>query len=216
MSDVPQNTPTPISPEPTPSPTPEPAPAPEPAPEPVQSLITTPEIPAFDPETLTLPEGFDKGEHFTQFSEWAKEAGINQPQAEKLVGLYAAATKASVEATTRAWEEQNSTWQNEVKADKELGGTNLTSVLQTISKMLDNPDMSDPKFREALDFMGGGNNPAIIRTLYRWAKALGEGASIAGNVPARDGNGALANRPANLADAFYGPTGPRTGGPNLG
>ena len=181
-----------------------------------KSLITEVEAEAFDPEKLTLPEGFDKGEHFAQFTEWAKEAGINQPQAAKLIDLYTAAAKASVEANTQEWEKQNTDWQAEVKADKELGGTNLTTVKQTISKVLDNPDMSDPKFREALDFTGAGNNPAVIRTLYRWAQKLSEGASIAGAPPARDGAGAITGQPRSIAEAMYGPNGPHSGGPRLG
>lgn len=181
-----------------------------------QSLLTTPEVAAFDPEKFTLPEGLEKNEHFDQFVEWSKEAGINQPQAEKLINLYHDAVKQMSTATTRAWEEQNTAWVTEVKADRELGGSNLTNVKQTISKMLDNPDLSDPKFREALDFTGAGNNPAVIRTLYRWASKLTEGASVAGSPPSRDGNGALANQPRSFGVALYGPEGPHSGGPRLG
>jgi len=222
VSGVPENTPAPPepTPSPVPTPTPDPAPAPDPAlpPEPVKepegkTLATEP---VFDPEKLTLPEGFEKGEHFDHFKTWATEAGINQPQAEKLINLYSDVIKQQSETVAAAWEKTNADWQNEVKADKELGGANLSVVKQTISKMLDNSDMTDPKFREALDFTGAGNNPAVIRTLYRWAQKLTEGASVAGGVPARDGNGALANRPDNLAQAIYGPSGPHTGGPRLG
>lgn len=222
MSDTPQpnQTPTPETPiTPTPEPTsPNPtseAPPPQ-ADEEVKSLITTPEVEAFDPEKLALPEGFEKNEHFDHFVEWSKEAGINQPQAEKLIDLYQTVIKQNADSSTKAWEEQNTAWVNEVKTDKELGGANLTNVKQTISKMLDNSDLSDPKFREALDFTGAGNNPAVIRTLYRWAQKLVEGASVAGNPAARDGNGALANQPRSFGDALYGPTGPHSGGPRLG
>lgn len=181
-----------------------------------KSLLNKEEVPAFDAEKLTLPEGFEKGEHFDQFVEWSKEAGINQPQAEKLIGLYAEATQKQADALVETWTKQQETWQNEVKADKELGGTNLTNVKQTIAKVLDNPDLSDPKFREALDFTGAGNNPAVIRTLFRWAQKLTEGASVAGNPPARNGQGQLANQPQTLGDAMYGPQGPHSGGPRLG
>lgn len=218
MSDVPTNE-TPISPpttEQTPTTLTETA-APETVEAPKPSVINEPEVPAFDPESLTLPEGFQKDEaHFAQFTEWAKEAGINQPQAEKLIGLHAEAVKQLTESTTRAWEEQNNVWINEVKADKELGGANLTTVKQTIAKVLDNPDLSDPKFREALDYTGAGNNPAVIRTLYRMAQKLTEGASVAGEPAARGSNGALAGQSRDLAETFYGPGGPHTGGPRLG
>lgn len=213
MSDSPTTEQTPTTEPVTETPPPVEPVAEAPAAEP--TLVNEPEIPAFDPEKLTLPEGFDKGEHFDQFVEWSKEAGINQPQAEKLVGLYADAVKKQFEATSQAWEKTNADWQAEVKADKELGGANLTTVKQTISKVLDNPDLADPKFREALDLTGAGNNPAVIRTLYRLSKALTEGASIAGGPPARNGSGELANAPKSLADAFY-PGGPRNDSPRFG
>lgn len=220
MSDIPQNEPTTETTTPTPTPSPDPAPTPDPKPEgeaPKPSVVNEPEVEAFDPEKLTLPEGFEKDERFGQFSEWAKEAGINQPQAEKLMGLYTDAVKQIGEQSTKAWNETNEAWVNEVKADKELGGSNLANVKQTISKMLDNPELADPKFREALDFTGAGNNPAVIRTLYRLAQKLTEGASVQGSPPARNTNGQLANeRPQTFGTALYGPKGPHSGGPKLG
>ena len=217
MSEIPttETTPTSTPPEITPTPTPEPSLITEPAAKPEDGKTLATEAP-FDPETLPLPEGFEKGEYFDQFVEWAKDAGINQTRAEKLINLYTESAKKQTEAFIRALEDQNANWQKEVKEDKELGGTNLTGVKQTISKLLDNPDLSDPKFREALDFTGAGNHPAVIRTLYRWAQKLSEGASIAGSPPGRDGNGQIANAPRSPAEALYGPSGPHSGGPRLG
>lgn len=219
MSGTPEQTPIPTpEPTPTPSPTPAPDPAPIPTPEPVateaskeegKTLATEPVEAPFDAEKLTLPEGFEKTEHFDQFTDWAKEAGINQPQAEKLIGIYSEAVKQVAASQTEHWEKTNADWINEVKADKELGGANLAVVKQTISKVLDNPDLADPKLREALDVTGAGNHPAVIRSLYRMAQKLTEGTSVAGQPPARSGSGELTNQPRSIADAFYGPEGPR-------
>lgn len=202
----PTETPTP---EPTPSPTPEPTPTPEPE---APSLINEPEPSApepFDAEKLTLPEGFEKNEHFGSFSEWAKEAGISHDAGQKLIDLYTKTAQASSEAVTKAWQEQNAKWQEEVKGDKEVGGENLKSVLQTISKVVDNSDLTDPKFREALDFTGAGNHPAIVRTLARWAKALSEAAPVSGSPP-----GTAGQRPPP-AESLYGPSGPMRGNPRM-
>ncbi len=219
MSGTPEQTPIP-TPEPTPTPSPTPAPdlAPESGPEPAaveapkeegKTLATEPVEAPFDAEKLTLPEGYTKSERFDQFTDWAKEAGINQSQAEKLIALYAEDLKHIVEADKAVVEKMNADWINEVKADKELGGANLAVVKQTISKVLDNPDLADPKLREALDVTGAGNHPAVIRSLYRMAQKLTEGASVAGQPPARNGAGELTNQPRSIADAFYGPEGPR-------
>ena len=175
----------------------------EPAPEP------------FDAEKLALPEGFEKTEHFDQFIELAKAEGLKQPTAQKLVELSQNLQKAAAEKQWNDWKETNTKWVDEVKADKEIGGTNLDSVKQTVAKLLDNPEMSDPKFREVLDFTGAGNNPAVIRTLYRWAKALGEGSAVSGEPAARGKDGAVTNEPKSLATSLYGPSGPHSGGPKL-
>lgn len=207
MSDSPQNTPVP---EPTPTPTPEPTPTP--APESAPSIIGTPpadEPAAFDPEKLTLPEGFEKNEHFSSFNEWAKEAGITHDAGQKLIDLYSKMAAAGAESSMNAWTEQNTKWQQEVRTDKEVGGENLQGVLQTISKVVDNPDLTDPKFREALNFTGAGNHPSVVRTLARWAKALNEGAAVSGGPPGTQGQ-----RPS-LAESIYGPNGPQRGNPRM-
>lgn len=172
--------------------------------------------PAFDPTKLKLPEGFEKTEQFEQFTNLAKEIpGLTGESAQKLFDLHTAVVKQAAEASTAAWEKQNADWQAEIKADPEIGGTKLEGVLQTVSRVMDNADLTDPKFKEALNFTGAGNNPAIVRTLARWAKALSEGSAVSGNPPARNADGSVRNEPRNLAQAIYGPTGPHTGGPKL-
>jgi hypothetical protein len=169
----------------------------------------------FDPEKLTLPEGFEKTEHFEKFSTIAKELGIPHAKAQDLIGLHAEVTKAAQEKLYADWHEQQGKWQKDVQADPEIGGQHLDTVKQTVSKLLDNPELSDPKFREALIFTGAGNNPAVIRTLFRWAKALSEGGSVAGGIPARRADGSTDTTRPSIADAMY-PGGPHSGGPKLG
>ncbi len=170
----------------------------------------------YDSAKLTLPEGFDKeNESFKAFEGLAKEAGLSHKAAQTLIDQHTAAIKASTDALYADWYKQNETWQNEVKADAEIGGAKLEGVLQTVAKVLDNAELTDPKFREALEFTGAGNHPAVARTLYRWAKALSEGESVSGNPPARTANGALSNDRPSPGQSIYGPSGPHTGGPKL-
>jgi hypothetical protein len=86
-------------------------------------------------------------------------------------------------------------WQNEIKADKEIGGDKLPATLQTVSKALD--QYGTPGVRQALDYTGAGNNPEIVRTIYAMAKALGEGGHVNGNPP----NGRQG--PIDAASAIY-------------
>lgn len=203
MSDVPPNTET------TPPPI-EPTPPVEPTTE--ASLLTetkveTPPV-AFDAEKIEFPEGLEKNEYFDKFTELAKTEGLSQDTAQKLMGLYGEALKFANKAITDPWIAQNEKWVAEAKADPEFGGDKFDGMRTTIAKALDDPALSDPKFREALDMTGAGNNPAVIRTLYRWATRLTEGGSVAGNPPPRDAQGNVGGRP-DAATAIYGDSGPR-------
>lgn len=181
------------------------------------SVLDAPTVPEpLDAEKLTVPDGIDtKGEAFTEFTGLAAELGITNEVAQKLIDYHHKHQTAASAALAASWQSTQDGWVAEVKADKEIG--NLDTLRQTIAKVADNPQLTDPGFKEALAFTGAGNNPAVLRTLYRWAQALGEGTSVIGGVPARQANGALSTSgPASLATAIYGANGPHKGGPNLG
>lgn len=218
MSDGQNPTLTPTTPTPEPAavaPPSVPEPASPPEPKSVLDAPKEPEAPvAFDPEKLTLPEGFDaKTPAFEEFTQLAKDAGMTGDVAQKLVDFHLKHTQEASKALMDNWAATQEEWVNQVKSDKEIG--NLDNLRQTIAKVADNQEFTDPEFKSALAFTGAGNHPAILRTLYRWAKALGEGGPVAGGAPARAGNGALANNPPSAAEAIYGPGGPHTGGPKL-
>jgi hypothetical protein len=104
-------------------------------------------------------------------------------RAQKLLDLYTSNVKAAAEANGKAWTDLTTKWVDEIKADKEIGGANLEKTQQTIAKALG--QYGDPGLNEALAMTGAGNNPAIIRTLFKMAKALNEGGTPpSGNPPA--------------------------------
>lgn len=156
-----------------------------------------PAEPAFDPEAITTPEGMviDK-EVFGKFSEIAKTSGMTQATAQSLMDLYHSVASTQETKNLEAWRATRESWVTEVKADSEVGGANLDEVKRTVAKVLDNPDLTDPKFREALEITGIGDNPAAVRTLYRWAKALTEGTPVVGNAPGR-------RTPRSIAEVMY-------------
>lgn len=169
-----------------------------------------PEVVAFDLEKVTIPEGFDKSDAlFGEFANVAKEHGLPMPVAQTLLDLAAKQSQAVSQKLQANWDKQNADWQAEIKADKEIGGDKLDGALQTFSKVANDPELSDPKLREALAFTGAGNHPAIVRTLVRWAKMLSEGGPVKG-APANS-----TQVPGSLSEAMYGPNGPHTGGPRL-
>jgi len=181
------------------------------APEPSVLGTEAPAAPEpFDIEKITIPEGLSRDDAlFGDFANVAKEHGLTGPVAQTLVDLAAKQVQTANQKLQASWDKQNADWQAEVRADKEIGGDKLSEVLQTFSKVASDPELSDPKFREALAFTGAGNHPAIVRTLARWAKALSEGGPVRGT-PA-----AATRQPVTLGEAIYGPSGPHTGGPRL-
>jgi hypothetical protein len=170
----------------------------------VESLLDPAPDAAFDAEKLTLAEGFEKNELYGEFVELAKGAGFSQKTSQSLIDFYSKAAKESADANAAAWQAQNMKWQEEVKADPEVGGNKLPGVLQTISKLLDIPELNGPQLRKDLAFTGAGNLPSMVKFLHKVALRLTEGAAVGGAPP----NGAGV-RP-NIADAMY-PGGPRTG-----
>jgi hypothetical protein len=80
------------------------------------------------------------------------------------------------------WIATQKAWQEEVQNDPEIGGPNLDSMKSTVAKALDK--YGDQKAREALYLTGAGNNPALIRMMYRMAKDLTESGSMISGGPA--------------------------------
>jgi hypothetical protein len=167
----------------------------------------------FAEDKLTLPEGFEKGENFKEFTDIV--TGLPHAKAQALVELHAKYVDAAVNKLTQAWESQQVEWQTAVKNDPEIGGAKLEGVKQTIAKVLDNTEFTDPEFRKAIISTGAGNHPAVIRTMYRMAKALTEGGSVAGGAPNREKDGSTSGQQPSIAEAMYGPNGPHSGGPKL-
>jgi hypothetical protein len=133
---------------------------------------------------LKVPEGIQADSPtLTAFTETAGKLGISQSAAEALIAQFGPEMAKAATGPYKAWAETQNAWVATVKADPEIGGDNFTRMTSTIAKVLDDPRFADPGTREALNLTGAGNNPALIRTLYRMAQALTEGEHVAGNPP---------------------------------
>jgi hypothetical protein len=122
------------------------------------------------------PEGkeFD-AEVIGQFSDIAKELNLSQEAAQKLVETMgpkiAERQMAQVEMVRNEWAQQ-------AQADKEFGGDKLQENLAVAKKALDS--FGSPELRALLNESGLGNNPEVIRFMYRAGKAISED-SFVGN-----------------------------------
>lgn len=156
------------------------------------SETPTPEQPAAAvvPETyvFTAPEGKEYDPQVLEsFSGAAKEAGLTQDAAQKLIEKMAPAIAArqadQVTAIHRGWTEASST-------DKEFGGEKLKENLGVAKRALDTFDPapmgadgkpSTTPLRTLLDDTGLGNHPEVIRLLYRAGKAISEDKFVGGS-----------------------------------
>lgn len=144
------------------------------------------------------PEGqeFDT-EVIGAFSEVAKELGLSQEAAQKVVDKMAMKLAERQQGTIEAVRNE---WADTARNDKEFGGEKLNENLAVAKKALDS--FGTPELRALLNESGLGNNPEVIRFMFRAGKAISEdkyvGASQgAGSVKAapKDFNG--------MASALY-------------
>jgi hypothetical protein len=151
----------------------------------------------FDPEKLTLAEGFTKDELYNDFVAWAAKRNISQEMGQELIDFWTKGAQSNAVATEKAWLEQNEKWQAEVKSDPDIGGSKLPGVLQTVAKVLDNPRYFDPTIRQLLATSGLGNNREFIKGFHQMCVDLTEGHNIAGNPPGMNG------RYRSIAERLY-------------
>lgn len=130
------------------------------------------------------PEGseFD-AEIIGSFSEIAKELNLTQEAAQKLLDTMgpriAERQMGQLEAIRNDWAQASQT-------DKEFGGDKLQENLAVAKKALDS--FGTPELRALLNESGLGNNPEVIRFMYRAGKAISEDTYV-GNSPGAGAKG---------------------------
>ena len=132
---------------------------------------------------FTPPEGkeFD-AEIIGNFSEVAKELNLTQDAAQKLVETMgpkiAERQLAQVEAIRNEWMQAS-------QVDKEFGGDKLNENMAVAKKALDS--FGTPELRTLLQQSGLGNNPEVIRFMYRAGKAISEDTFVSNSNGASSG-----------------------------
>ncbi len=154
-----------------------------------------------EPETLALsaPEGFEdyQGE-FDKFAAdmdpWLKENPEATPKdilaeaARRQAQLVADQTKESAEA----FNSQMETWENEAKADKEIGGDNYDANVGVAVKAIE--AFGNQALKDVLNQSGLGNHPEVIRFAMKAGAQLKEAPVL---------KGASASQNMSLEDALY-------------
>lgn len=119
---------------------------------------------------FTMPENVQMdGAAVEAFSEFAKDAGMSQDAAQKLMDKLAPVMQTRM---TDAIQQARSAWGEAAKADKEFGGDKLSENLAVAQKAM--TAFGSPELRTLLNESGLGNHPEIIRAFYRAGKVISE------------------------------------------
>ena len=146
---------------------------------------------AIKPEDYDLapPEGFQlDSEVESEFRKFAAERNWSKDDVSALkdmqVKLYEKQIAAHAETVAK--------WGEDLKADKEIGGTeydeNAGRAVQAMHEFF------SPEARDLMDKTGMGNHPEIVKGFVRIGKLFGEGGTVSG----------LGGNRATIVDAMYG------------
>lgn len=125
---------------------------------------------------FAAPEGQELDANaLSVFEPIAKELGLTQEQAQKLVDIYPQIQQQQAEA----WSKQGEEWREQVKSDKEIGGDKYTANVGNAQKALD--QFGSPALREYLETTLLGNHPELVRFFAKVGKAVSEDTMVMPN-----------------------------------
>ncbi|HEY2870801.1 MAG TPA: hypothetical protein VGJ56_02720 [Reyranella sp.] len=120
-----------------------------------------------------LPEGVTAdADSLKPATELFAEIGLNQDQAQKFIDLAMARETAAAHKSVQAFVDLQNQWVSEIKADPDIGGDRLKASLSSANRAIDRLDV--PGLREALNFTGAGNHPAIVKAFVRLGQMIAE------------------------------------------
>lgn len=127
---------------------------------------------------FTTGEGqeLDK-EAIAAFEPIARELGLSNEQAQKIVDVYGSTIMPQIaKQQEAAWQKQVTEWAETVKADKELGSVESIGNAQ---KAMD--QFGTPELKQYLNDSGLGNHPELFRIFSKIGKAMSEDGFVGGS-----------------------------------
>lgn len=110
------------------------------------------------------------------FTEVAKELGLSQAKAQKLVSALHPTVDGYINQSAEKYGRE---WAEQVKADKELGGADFDKKLAVAVSAYKN--FSTPELQKMLEATRLGNHPEVIRMFYRIGTAMSQDTGVAGS-----------------------------------
>jgi hypothetical protein len=122
-------------------------------------------------ENFKLPDGVTiDPDMLTEFTALAKEAKLDQKNAQRTLDLGTKAMQKFGEKQVQLFNDTKAAWLAEAKADKEFGGDKLAENLAVAKVAMEK--FATPKLREFLDQTGLGNHPDMVRAWVNIGKQL--------------------------------------------
>jgi hypothetical protein len=142
-----------------------------------------PEATAPEKYEFKTPEGVQlDAEIVGEFEGIAKELGLPQEKAQRLVDLGAKMAQKHGASVQQHVEAAQTKWLDAAKSDKEFGGEKLQENLAVAQKAM---KFASPELKTLLNESKLGNHPEVIRWMIRVGKAMSEDKPIpAGSIPA--------------------------------
>ena len=158
-------------------------------------------------EPFNIPEGFVMDEaHTSDISAFAKEFGLDQAQAQKMVDKHFDIVSKNNDSIMEAKESTLKEWASQAMADKEFGGSNLSDNMAGARKAMNS--FSQPavdangkailhqegslkgqqmsEVEVLMNESGWGNHPAMIRVFHRINQAMSEDSFVQGDMKPRE------------------------------
>lgn len=106
------------------------------------------------------------------FSAFAKSKGLAQAEADKLLDMGSQLIAQESKARESAWATAREGWRNEIKNDKEVGGSNFERSKEIALRAVNYAGI--PELKDVFNKSGWGDHPAIFKAFVKFGKALGE------------------------------------------
>src|SRR6516165_4290113 len=141
-------------------------------------------------EDFKTPEGFVLDQEAAgEFGTLAKKGNLSQSYAQELVDFYIKLQQQMNNAPAEFYEAKQNEWKSQINSDPEIGSSKWNGTRASIGRLFDS--LGDAKmtdaFREAMDYTGAGNHPAVVKFLARVAARLTEGGPVRGGGPSQEG-----------------------------
>lgn len=139
---------------------------------------------------FTLPEGLVLEEAtLKEATDMFRAQGLDQATAQKFVDMHANALKAAAEGPYKLFKDTQDAWVDELNSDPVLGPrVKSGEVGASINKMMNSlPVEQNKALREAMNFTGAGNHPAVVRAFFELSKRFAEPSSSPSGNPAGGG-----------------------------